>query len=280
MTNRSAFWNNTLGRRMSLRLEDVILRQLRWNQEIYGAWLQSYVTENTRWLDAGCGHRILPPDFDALERELLCKARLVVGSDVSADSLSRHKTLQLRTCASLGQLPFPDQSFDLVTCNMVVEHLPDPNATFREFERVLSPGGILLLHTPNIWNYAVILARLVKTVVPRNTLLRLIRWSEERQDADIFPTYYRANSRTSLTAALQSIGLSCERFELLVGPQPVCRFFAPLALCELLIMRATMWQPLRSFATTMLCSFRKNFQAQEARPDDLSPKLECSALAS
>jgi ubiquinone/menaquinone biosynthesis C-methylase UbiE len=280
MTNRANPWNSTLGRRMSLRMEGVILRRLRWNQEIYSEWLRTYVTKTTCWLDAGCGHRLLPPDFFSLERELTQKARLVVGVDVDTDSLRRHKTLNLRSRSSLEALPFPDDSFDLVTCNMVVEHLPDPESTFREFERVLCPDGLLLVHTPNTWNYAVMLARVLKKVMPAGVLVQLIRWSEERQDTDIFPTYYRANSRSSITSILESLGFSCEQFEMLVGPQPVCRVFAPIALCELMLMRAAAWQPLQRFATTMLCSFRKSAAVEGMTTPGLFAHAECPALVS
>jgi ubiquinone/menaquinone biosynthesis C-methylase UbiE len=265
---------------MSLRLERVILRGVRWNQEIYAAGLQTYVSEATRWLDAGCGRRLLPPDFHDLECALMQRARAAVGADVSVDSLRRHKTLSLRTCASLENLPFPAESFDLVTCNMVVEHLPNPRATLREFERLLCPGGVLLLHTPNTWNYAVVLARALKKLMPARVLRRIISWSEGRQDSDIFPTYYRANSRAAITDALEPLGLSCERFEMLVGPQPVGRFFAPIALCELLLMRATMWKPLHSFATTMLCSFRKGPRMKATSAAQLLQLPDHSLLAS
>jgi ubiquinone/menaquinone biosynthesis C-methylase UbiE len=280
MTRAAKLWDSILGRRMSLRMENIILRRHRWNQEIYGEWLLRHVTKTTRWLDAGCGHRLLPPDFRDVECELLRKAGLVIGVDVSADSLRLHKTMILRTCASLERLPFADESFDLITCNMVVEHLPDPPSTFREFERVLSPGGALVVHTPNIWNYAVVVARVLKTVVPASVLQQLIRWSEERQNADIFPTFYRANSRASITSTLESFRLSCEQFEMLVGPQPICRFFAPIVLCELLLMRAIMWRLLSSFATTMLCSFRKGQSLESVSALAHSHSRECSILES
>lgn len=279
MTSLANLWNATLGCQMSLRMERSLLRRVRWNQEIYSDWLQKYVTRTTRWLDAGCGRRLLPPDFYGLERELLRKPKFVIGVDADTVSLGCHKNLALRTCAPLGALPFPDQSFDLVTCNMVVEHLPDPKAVFREFARVLCPGGVLLVHTPNTWNYAVTLARMLKKVIPARVLLQLIRWTEDRQYGDIFPTYYRANSRSSITSKLESLGFSCEQFEMLVGPQPVCRFFAPIAVSELLLMRATRRRSLNAFATTMLCSFRKSPAADHVSTLALPHNAEYSTVA-
>jgi SAM-dependent methyltransferase len=45
-------------------------------------------------------------------------------------------------------LPFPDAAFDLVLCTEVLEHIPDPAETIREMQRVLKPGGRLLLTIP------------------------------------------------------------------------------------------------------------------------------------
>jgi SAM-dependent methyltransferase len=41
------------------------------------------------------------------------------------------------------KLPFPDESFDLVFGHAVLHHLPDLDAAFAEFSRVLKPGGTL-----------------------------------------------------------------------------------------------------------------------------------------
>jgi len=42
------------------------------------------------------------------------------------------------------KLPFPDESFDLVFGHAVLHHLPDLDAAFAEFQRVLTPGGTLI----------------------------------------------------------------------------------------------------------------------------------------
>lgn len=45
---------------------------------------------------------------------------------------------------------FPDNSFDAVTMNHVIEHVPEPVKLFSEVKRVLKPGGCLVAITPNI----------------------------------------------------------------------------------------------------------------------------------
>ena len=49
-------------------------------------------------------------------------------------------------------LPYPDASFDIVTATEVIEHLEDFRRIVREIYRVLKPGGICILSTPNILN--------------------------------------------------------------------------------------------------------------------------------
>jgi ubiquinone/menaquinone biosynthesis C-methylase UbiE len=51
---------------------------------------------------------------------------------------------------SVGEtLPFPDQSFDVVLAQDILEHVRDPDATLREMRRVVRPGGIALVTVIN-----------------------------------------------------------------------------------------------------------------------------------
>jgi SAM-dependent methyltransferase len=60
---------------------------------------------------------------------------------VCAES-ARGLGLELETvCCEAAELPFEDDSFDLVFGHAVLHHLPDLAGSFREFERVLRPGG-------------------------------------------------------------------------------------------------------------------------------------------
>lgn len=49
-------------------------------------------------------------------------------------------------------LPYPDDSLDLVTFTEVIEHVENHRAVLRDIRRVLKPGGLLVITTPNILN--------------------------------------------------------------------------------------------------------------------------------
>jgi ubiquinone/menaquinone biosynthesis C-methylase UbiE len=73
-----------------------------------------------------------------------------VATDISPGMLSRLERsagemgLRVETAAcEAAELPFEDDSFDLVFGHAVLHHLPDLAAAFREFRRVLRPGGVV-----------------------------------------------------------------------------------------------------------------------------------------
>jgi len=53
-----------------------------------------------------------------------------------------------------SRISLPDDSFDVVTCQTLLMHLPEPLAALREMLRILRPGGLLICVEPNnLWNY-------------------------------------------------------------------------------------------------------------------------------
>ncbi len=53
--------------------------------------------------------------------------------------------------APADALPLEDDSFELLLCTEVLEHVPEPSAALSEFFRVLAPGGRLALTVPFVW---------------------------------------------------------------------------------------------------------------------------------
>jgi len=245
-------WDATLGRGMTRRLMKWIVPDLIWNQRIYGTVLWKYVNSETRWLDLGCGWRLLGKDLEPIEDGLVSTATSVVGCDMDFHSVSKHRNIRKLVLGSADGLPFEDGSFDLITCNMVVEHLSDPAKAFSEMARVLSPGGYLVVHTPNLLNYAVFLNHTVVRWFPRKSVLALVGWADGRKEDDIFITFYRANTARRLAQVCGEHGLKEETHRVLTPPRPFLSFFAPLALIQILLMRMTMSRYFRRFGATIL----------------------------
>lgn len=74
----------------------------------------------------------------------------IVATDLSTPMLARARTNVPSSrphyvTADLVRLPFPDNSFDAITCGWVLEYQKDPVPAFQELRRVLQPGGSLLV---------------------------------------------------------------------------------------------------------------------------------------
>ncbi len=102
-----------------------------------------------RLLDAGCG---AGPALPFLEKA----GFQVVASDfIFFPLLEAHKRapqVPLLNC-DLGQgLPFVGGAFDAILVSEVIEHVAKADLFLHEAWRVLAPGGVLLLTTPNLWD--------------------------------------------------------------------------------------------------------------------------------
>jgi len=81
-------------------------------------------------------------------------ARTAVGIDVDHDAVvyckaNLHQPNLTFAQASATQLPFPDQSFDLITAFEVIEHITGWRELLIEARRLLRPKGVFLVSTPN-----------------------------------------------------------------------------------------------------------------------------------
>lgn len=182
------------------------------------------------------------------------KAKLVAGCDVDQRSLRQHATVQGLVASDLEALPFRDESVTLITCNMVVEHLDRPLRVFREFARILSPGGRVIVHTPNACSHFAIAARLIPDTIKR----KLARALDGRDEADVFPIRYRANTRHKLRCLMASSGLAEETCSMLASEAALQRMHPLLVGLELLYIRLTLRPAFSWLRFSILASFRKS----------------------
>jgi SAM-dependent methyltransferase len=170
-------------------------------------------------LDAGCG------SGRVFQHRLAGRVRHVIGVDVT-DQMRDNKNIDTSTKADLGNLPFDDETFDLVVMSTVAEHLREPERVFLELARVLRPGGRLLVLTPNRWHYVTLAAR----ALPHRAHVAFNRWRGV-DEHDVFRTAYRANTAQRLRELTESSRLTVERLQQFeTEPEYLAFHFVPYAL--------------------------------------------------
>jgi demethylmenaquinone methyltransferase/2-methoxy-6-polyprenyl-1,4-benzoquinol methylase len=111
----------------------------------YRRWAlrQAGLRAGMRVLDVGCG-----PGLTAeAALRLVGPTGEVIGLDPSSGMLREARKGPCRTLIQgVGEeLPFPDGTFDFLSMGYALRHLSDLRIAFREYRRVLRPGGIVLL---------------------------------------------------------------------------------------------------------------------------------------
>ena len=99
--------------------------------------LQGICVENTRVLDLGCGHG-----------GYSCVLSRAGAHVISIDLRRPEIALPAFTQGDATKLPFSAQSFPLVFCASLIEHVAEPACLLTEIRRVLSPGGAVYLSFP------------------------------------------------------------------------------------------------------------------------------------
>lgn len=222
-----------------------------YREEIHGFLLPGH-----RVLDAGCGRYL------KLCKELSDKAQMV-GIDLGTALETDNQNAPFGVRGDLSRLPFSSNSFDMVVSRSVVEHLSDPPQVFREFSRVLRPGGILITVTPNKYDYVSLIASLTPHWFHQRLVSRIFGVSED----DVFPTFYRANTRSAIRKAMAVSGL-IERQLTSVTHYPAYLSFSPILFrLGVLYERLTLASFLASLRSSILCVFEKpGIQPGVSRP--------------
>jgi ubiquinone/menaquinone biosynthesis C-methylase UbiE len=101
--------------------------------------ITGFVDPRSRILDIGCGSSRI---VQSLPR--------AVGLDIQLKKLRRISSSSRRLVqATITRLPFREAAFETLICSQVIEHVPEPLVDWREFNRVLAPGGTFVVGTPD-----------------------------------------------------------------------------------------------------------------------------------
>jgi ubiquinone/menaquinone biosynthesis C-methylase UbiE len=131
----------------------------RYRYGVYGPWMPKVME-----FDRHAGHKVIEIG-GGMGTDLAQFARHgahVTDFDLSAGHLE-HAKRNFRLRGLRGEfvhgdgenIPFPDNTFDVVYSNGVIHHTPDTAAVVRHMHRILKPGGkaIIMVYAENSWHY-------------------------------------------------------------------------------------------------------------------------------
>lgn len=197
------------------------------SSHVYQDLVAGRLGAKTRVLDLGCGR-------GGIMERLRARAGFVAGLDPDRRSLCEHRASGIALLCGLAEmLPFADNTFDLVCCSWVLEHLVRPQRAFTEVARVLAPGGRFIFLTPNLRHPLLMINRALSW-----SQGRVVNWVYRRSETDIFPAFYRANTIVRIELMAREAGLEqiLLRF---VGDPTYLAFNEPLFRLACLLRRVT-----------------------------------------
>jgi len=185
----------------SLLDEDV----MKYEVGLYEDLIIKYFKEDIIAIDAGCGDGTYESEW----RDEKFHPKLIVGIDINIESLKNNRLINLAVKSSVKEIPFAEGIFDVIICRSVIEHLPDPQETFKEFYRILKKNGRLIVKTQSIYNPLMF----INHILPDSVELFLKRVLIKNTAYEgTYPTFYRCNSKKNFKRISKEAGFLEERF--------------------------------------------------------------------
>jgi ubiquinone/menaquinone biosynthesis C-methylase UbiE len=197
--------------------------QDKWDDKLLRMKILQFIKPEYTVLDVGAGRgRVLEMNFKGL-------AKKMVGID--PDPRVKVNPLVDEGHEGLGDnMPFfIDNSFDLVFCDNVLEHVEHPSRFYEEISRVLKPGGYFISKTPNKYYYVSILA----SITPES-FHKYVNKKRGRNESDTFTTFYRANTRNAQIKLAKENSMKVVESNYIEGRPEYLRIFFPTYLVGLL----------------------------------------------
>lgn len=159
-------------------------------------------------VDVGCGDGAATAQFQQLD-----PGNTVIGVDWSAAALSRaagRGVAVVQGGTDGAGLPLAGHSVDVVIMGELIEHLADTDGALDEARRVLRPGGILLLSTPNLaaWFNRGLICLGVQPVFSEVSLRGVYG-----RPGQVVAGHLRLFTARALTELLTARGFTCEQVE-------------------------------------------------------------------
>jgi SAM-dependent methyltransferase len=186
------------------------------------------------------------------QSELIASSKAVYGIDLDWTGLVAHPAINNKVFGDLTRLPFQDDSFDVVSANMVAEHLAQPEKVLREVQRVLRPSGRFIFHTPNYLAWTVQTASRTPEWLKKPLILML----EGRRAQDVFRTFYKINTEGEIRQAAREAELNTEEITM-VSSSAATAMLGPIAIAELLYIRRLQHPDRAKYRSNIVATLRK-----------------------
>ena len=123
---------------------------------VWKPWVSGKAGGSFAMLDVGCGKGLFLRDLvrGLKQRSNIIPAR-IAGVDLVRSPGNLFSEISdnfefLQHDTDGNPLPFPDATFDFLSCNHVLEHVFETEALVKEFRRVLKPDGLCVISVPNL----------------------------------------------------------------------------------------------------------------------------------
>lgn len=212
--------------------------------QVFYDWVGEYVNKDSVMLDVGAGSgKYSTYNFKEI-------AKKVVGIDPDSRVLQNTK-LHESFCMDFFDNNFPDNTFDIVFANCVVEHIKNPDQFLNEIKRILKPDGYFFFRTTNILHYAMIISKYTP------------HWFHQfycdllgRKPDDTFPTYYKLNTPDAIKRLSQLLNFQYEARTL--EGQPDYLFIEPITFLLGVVYERLVnkYQSLNKFRVSLMVKIR------------------------
>jgi len=204
-------------RHVSQKLKKIFYHDEEHPYRVYERIILSYIKKKDVVVDVGCGRAA------QVLKKIIGECKVAIGMDIGdfegVDGRSGINFMR----SDVINIGLKNNSVDLIISRSMFEHIKDPDKVYRELYRVLKPGGYVIFLTPNLYDYASLIAK----TIPNRFHPKIVRITEGRSEGDTFPTYFRSNTQRVIKNLSQNAGFKIISIALL-GQYPSYLMFNPV----------------------------------------------------